>query len=444
VLFNSAIYIFLFLPSVVVVFFMLNRLHKVVLAQFWLVLASLFFYGYWNPSYLALITISVLVNFLLGLGLQNCVRGLHVTESTRRYAGLLLWFGVALNLMLIGYFKYADFFITNIDVLSGAEFPLLHLLLPLAISFFTFQQIAYLVDSYQGKVEERNLLRYSLFVTFFPQLIAGPIVHHSEMMGQFKSLRTKVPNWKHIFIGCVIFSLGLFKKVAIADTFSTWADPGFAVVEAPGFFTAWGTSLSYYFQLYFDFSGYTDMAIGAALLMNIHLPGNFESPYKARGIREFWQCWHMTLSRWLKQYLYIPLGGNHGSSAKVLINLLLTFVLGGLWHGAAWTFVLWGLLHGIALLVQRVWQRSKFSMPGPVAWLLTFLFINFSWVVFRAQSLETTGMLWKAMLDVSSIHVQTAPYLSAWTFVAAALALLVVTPGTEHNADQNDVCWMAR
>ncbi len=433
-LFNSPVYIFLFLPPVVVVYFLLNRQRWVVAARIWLVGASLFFYGYWNPAYLLLIVSSIAVNFLIGLKLQNMARDAQQSTGLGSQSKALLWLGIAFNLGLIGYYKYADFFIVNLNALSGAQIPLLQLLLPLAISFFTFQQIAYLVDCYEAKVSERDILRYSLFVTFFPQLIAGPIVHHQEMMPQFKSLRAKLAHWKHILTGCMIFSLGLFKKVAIADTFATWADPGFALVGNIDFFTAWGTSLSYSFQLYYDFSGYSDMAIGAALMMNIHLPSNFESPYKARGIQQFWRCWHMTLSRWLKAYLYIPLGGNQGSSARTHRNLLATFVLGGLWHGAGWTFLAWGLLHGLALIVQRLWRDTGCRLPGVLAWLVTFLFLNASWVVFRAESLESAQRLLSALVDLPGAlqalqiqHLQAAPFLSAWTGLACGLALVAVT-----------------
>ncbi|MGB6019807.1 MAG: MBOAT family O-acyltransferase, partial [Sulfurimonadaceae bacterium] len=267
-----------------------------------------------------------------------------------------------------------------------------------AISFFTFQQIAYLVDSYRGETAEYDFLNYALFVTFFPQLIAGPIVHHAEMMPQFASKWNLVKNYKNIATGLFIFSIGLFKKVVIADTFAKWATAGFDHAETLNLLEAWATSLSYTFQLYFDFSGYTDMAIGAALLFNIKLPINFNSPYKALDIQDFWRRWHITLSRFLRDYIYIPLGGNRKGSFRTYNNLLATFILGGIWHGAGWTFVFWGLLHGMALVVHRFWKSIGFTMPNILAWFITFNFINIAWVFFRAREWDDaikvlTGMV---------------------------------------------------
>jgi len=297
----------------------------------------------------------------------------------------LLISGIAFNLLLLGYFKYMDFFILNTNRVLNTEIPLMDLALPLAISFYTFQQIAYLVDSYRNETKEYDFLNYAVFVTFFPQLIAGPIVHHAEMMPQFARLKNKVKNYYNIALGLFIFSIGLFKKVIIADTFASWATEGFDVAEKLNMLEAWVTSLSYTFQLYFDFSGYTDMAIGIALLFNIKLPMNFFSPYKARNIQDFWKRWHITLSRFLKDYIYIPLGGNRKTSMRTYGNLFATFVLGGIWHGAGWTFVFWGMLHGGALVLHRLWSKLGFKMYGFLAWFMTFNFINIAWIFFRAN-----------------------------------------------------------
>ena len=259
------------------------------------------------------------------------------------------------------------------------------------------------MDSYRGETREYDFLNYALFVTFFPQLIAGPIVHHAEMMPQFASKWNAVKNYRHIATGLFIFSLGLFKKVAIADTFAQWATAGFDTAPVLTFFEAWATSLSYTFQLYFDFSGYTDMAIGAALLFNIKLPFNFNSPYKALDVQDFWRRWHITLSRFLRDYIYIPLGGNRGGSSRTYTNLLITFLLGGIWHGAGWTFVFWGLLHGVALVAHRFWNRAGFAMPTLLAWFTTFLFINTSWVFFRAVEWHDAIKVLKGMLGLSGV-----------------------------------------
>ncbi len=379
-LFNSYEFIFLFLPITFFIYFYLNKQHLTELSKGFLVFASLFFYSWWNVAYLPLILVSMLFNYSLGGQLARY-------EQKRRCCSKrnLLSVGIVANLALLGYFKYSDFFIENFNLLTGGSLSLLHLALPLAISFYTFQQIAYLVDSYRSETKEYDFLNYAVFVTFFPQLIAGPIVHHKEMMPQFATLRNKVINYHNIALGLFIFSMGLFKKVAIADTFAIWATEGFDVATKLEMIEAWATSLSYTFQLYFDFSGYTDMAIGLALLFNITLPINFNSPYKALSIQSFWRRWHITLSRFLKDYLYIPLGGNRKGELRTYLNLFATFLLGGIWHGAGWTFVFWGALHGIALMVHRAWQKLGITLPALLAWFITFNFVNIAWVFFRAK-----------------------------------------------------------
>ena len=321
----------------------------------------------------------MLLNYVVGVSLSKD------NEHTKVSKKSLLTFGVIANVALLGYFKYADFLIENINLTTNGHIPLLHLALPLAISFFTFQQIAYLVDSYRGETKEYDFLNYANFVTFFPQLIAGPIVHHAEMMPQFAKTKNKVKNYNNIALGLFIFSIGLFKKVVIADSFAVWATAGFDTAATLSFFEAWATSLSYTFQLYFDFSGYTDMAIGAALLFNIKLPINFNSPYKAISIQDFWRRWHITLSRFLRDYVYIPLGGNRKSNFRTYTNLMGTFIIGGIWHGAGWTFVFWGFLHGLALVIQRAWNQLGFKLWTWLAWLITFNFVNIAWVFFRAE-----------------------------------------------------------
>jgi len=390
-LFNSYIFIFAFLPITFFIYFYLNSKRLTEASKGFLVFASLFFYSWWNIVYLPIILLSMLFNYLIGVSLS---KDKEYIVSKR----VFLIFGVTANIILLGYFKYADFLINNVNFVIGSHIPLLHLALPLAISFFTFQQIAYLVDSYRGETKEYNFLNYANFLTFFPQLIAGPIVHHTEMMPQFAQNRNKVKNYKNIVIGLFIFSIGLFKKVIIADTFATWAKEGFDIAENLNFFDAWVTSLSYTFQLYFDFSGYTDMAIGAALLFNIKLPINFNSPYKAISIQDFWRRWHMTLSRFLRDYIYIPLGGNRKSNFRTYNNLMATFIIGGIWHGAGWTFVFWGFLHGMAMVFQRIWQQLGLKMNHLLAWFLTFNFINITWVFFRAKEWDDAIKVLKGMM----------------------------------------------
>lgn len=399
VLFNSYIYIFLFLPIVLFGYFSLNRMRLILAAKAWLVFTSLFFYSYWNPVYLPIILGSMLVNYGIGTALSR--QGATVIKEPKVTRKAILVLGVLMNLGLLGYFKYVDFFITTLNSVAGSDYTLLHLVLPLAISFFTFQQIAYLVDSYRSETQEYDFLNYCLFVSFFPQLIAGPIVHHKEMMPQFARLKNCLVNYRNLSAGLLVFSLGLFKKVVIADSLAVWAAAGFDQAQTLGFFEAWFTSLSYTFQLYYDFSGYTDMAIGSALMFNIHLPLNFNSPYKALNIQDFWRRWHMTLSRWLRDYLYVSLGGNRRGNKRTYVNLFLTFLLGGLWHGAGWTFVLWGAMHGAGTAVHKYWQSLGLRMSRRLSWCVTFLFVHCAWVFFRATSFDDARKVFKGMFGFS-------------------------------------------
>ena len=400
-LFNSYEFIFAFLPLTFFVYFWLNSTGKQTAGKVFLVAASLFFYSWWNVLYLPLIVGSILFNYFVGLRLCSDSNA----EPENRKGKILLAFSIAANLSLLGYFKYADFFIENVNSFAGADISVLNLALPLAISFFTFQQIAYLVDCYRNEVKDRDFINYAVFVCFFPQLIAGPIVHNREMMPQFSNIENKVLVYRNISIGIFVFSIGLFKKVVIADTFSTWATTGFDISSTLQFIEAWVTSLSYTFQLYFDFSGYTDMAVGIALLFNIKLPKNFYSPYKATNIQDFWRRWHITLSRFLRDYLYIPLGGNRLGEIRTYTNLMTTFILGGLWHGAGWTFVFWGLMHGVALAIHRAWSKIGIKLWSWLGWLLTFNFVVIAWVFFRAKEWADAIKVLKGMFGFNGVRL---------------------------------------
>nr|WP_314118544.1 MBOAT family protein [uncultured Campylobacter sp.] len=395
-LFNSYEFIFAFLPITFFIYFFLNKRRLSELSKGFLVASSLFFYAWWNIAYLPIILCSMIFNYCFGMELNK--------SDVKISKKAILIVAIAANLALLGYFKYSDFLIDNLNFAFNLHIHSLNLLLPLAISFFTFQQIAYLVDSYSGgSTKEYSFLNYCLFVTFFPQLIAGPIVHHKEVMPQFGNLKNKVPNYKNIALGIFVFSLGLFKKVLIADTFAVWASNGFDKAEILSLIEAWVTSLSYTFQLYFDFSGYCDMAIGAALLFNIKLPINFNSPYKAGNIQDFWRRWHITLSRFLRDYVYIPLGGNRKGRARTYLNLMLTFIIGGIWHGAGWTFIFWGFLHGLALMIHRFWHNLGFRMNKALAWFITFNFVNIAWVFFRAKDWSDAIKVLKGMCGMSGV-----------------------------------------
>jgi D-alanyl-lipoteichoic acid acyltransferase DltB (MBOAT superfamily) len=391
-LFNSFEFILAFLPTTVVVYFILNAQTKYTAAKISLLFACLFFYGWWNPNYILLILSSMIVNYFLGTQMPGSA-----------FKKELMVTGIVFNLGLLVYYKYVNFFIDNLNRLPQIDITLMQVILPLGISFFTFQQIAYLVDSYQGHTKEYNPISYGVFVSFFPQLIAGPIVHHQQMMPQFTDPSLNRVNYHNLSKGLFIFLMGLAKKVIIADSFGIIANKGYGAAEALSTTQAWVTSLAYSLQLYFDFSGYSAMAIGLGLFFNIQLPINFNSPYKSRNIQEFWRRWHITLSRFLKDYVYIPLGGNQKSESRTLYNLGFTFLLGGIWHGAGWTFVIWGLLHGFALIIYRLWSKNgSFSMPNIVAIPLTFIFVNITWVFFRAPSWGTASTLLERMFIPSS------------------------------------------
>ena len=414
-LFNSYAFIFLFLPTVLLGFHWIGKQgrHRVAIA--WLVGASLFFYGWWNPAYLGLILVSILFNYGVGVSLGAAPKAPHKKP--------ILILGVAANLGLLGYFKYANFFVDNLNQVAGSDVVLEQVILPLAISFFTFQQIAYLVDAWRGDTREYNFLHYCLFVTFFPQLIAGPIVHHKEMLPQFARNSVYHLRASNLAVGFTIFALGLFKKVVLADGVAFYATTVFDAAEAGTlltFFEAWGGALAYSFQLYFDFSGYSDMAIGLARMFGVRLPLNFNSPYKATSMIDFWKRWHITLSRFLKEYLYIPLGGNRKGEARRFINLMITMLLGGLWHGAGWTFILWGGLHGLYLVVNHGWvkvmcsisvggsaaKNRKRSKVGSVSgWAITMVAVIVAWVPFRAETIEGASRVLAGMFGVHGFSV---------------------------------------
>ncbi|MCW5604569.1 MAG: MBOAT family protein [Burkholderiales bacterium] len=403
-LFNSYAFIFLYLPVVLLVFFQLARINT-RLAAGWLAAASLFFYGWWNPIYVTLLVASILFNYTLGMAISRARAAGDLRRSKRR-----LVFAVTGDLLILGYFKYANFFLDNANALLGTSVFLDEIILPLGISFFTFTQIAFLVDAYQGRAEEYNLTHYALFVTWFPHLIAGPILHHREMMPQFARPATYRPQYDNLAAGLTVFVIGLFKKVILADGIAPYVGPLFGLPQAgvgPTFFEAWAGALAYALQLYFDFSGYCDMAIGLSLMFGVRLPLNFHSPYKSASISELWQRWHMTLSRFLREYLYVPLGGNRKSAARRYFSLITTMVLCGLWHGAGWNYVLFGTLHGFYLAVHQAWRTLRkrwFGRRRKATWwshsiavLLTFTAWLVGAAIFRSETAGDALVMLKAM-----------------------------------------------
>ncbi len=407
-LFNSLAFVFFYLPITLGGFFVLGRRSPLAAAA-WLTLASLFFYGWWNPAYVGLLAVSMVFNYGLGMRIVRARSASDVPLARR-----LLTLAIGLDLLLLGYYKYANFFVDNVNASLGMQFSLGAIVLPLGISFFTFTQIAFLVDAYQGKAREYSFIHYCLFVTYFPHLIAGPILHHAEMMPQFAQRLTYTPDYDKMAAGVTLFVLGLAKKVLIADEVGGYVAPFFDAARggAPlSFLEAWCGALAYTFQLYFDFSGYSDMAVGLSLMFGVRLPINFHSPYKAVNIIDFWRRWHITLSRFLRDYLYVPLGGNRKGPARRYINLLVTMLLGGLWHGAGWTFVLWGLLHGVYLCVNHGWRalraalghdlRRSTALGRAAACVITFTAVVAGWVVFRADSVSTANVMLRGMAGLN-------------------------------------------
>ncbi|QID17164.1 MBOAT family protein [Nitrogeniibacter mangrovi] len=400
-LFTSAAFAFLFLPITVAGFFLLPQKWRPWGAS-WLFVASLFFYGYWMPSYVVLLLVSIVWNYLAGM---------RIAAAGGRTPGGRFWLilGVTVDLLLLAYFKYAAFLVNSVAAVSGLDLGPVQITLPIGISFFTFTQIAFLADAYQKGTREYAFSHYGLFVTYFPHLIAGPVLHHAQMMPQFRDASTYRLNTGNLVGGLAIFALGLFKKVVLADGVAPYADGVFNAVHhgaTPDLVEAWMGALAYTFQLYFDFSGYSDMAIGLSWMLNIRLPYNFDSPYKALSISDFWRRWHMSLSNFLRDYLYIPLGGNRKGPTRRYVNLFITMLLGGLWHGAAWTFVVWGGLHGLYLaidhafsaLMARIAPRwTRHVIYRLAAWALTFLSVVVAWVFFRAESFTSAFRILHAM-----------------------------------------------
>ncbi|WP_317205831.1 MBOAT family O-acyltransferase [Janthinobacterium sp.] len=458
-LFNSFTFIFLFLPLSAALYFALaRRSHSAAAAS--LALASLLFYGWWSVRYVPLLLASIGFNYWAGWRMGRAAPAIK-----RRWLVL----AVAANLLLLAYFKYADFLIAGVNALASARWPALHVILPIGISFFTFTQIAFLVDTYQGKVKECRFLHYLLFVTYFPHLIAGPVLHHKEMMPQFARAASYRPSARNLAVGLTIFAIGLAKKVLIADNLAGHANFLFDKGATPELLLAWGGVLAYAFQLYFDFSAYSDMAIGVSRLFGIRLPLNFNSPYKATNMIEFWRRWHMSLSRFLRDYLYVPLGGSRKGTPRRYLNLMLTMLLGGLWHGAGWNFVVWGALHGAYLSLNHAWiglaQRIGFPRQAR-AWAcvsgpLTFAAVCYAWVFFRAPDFARASQIVLGMSGGFGVALPKslaqqlgalAPLLEqwgvsfylgggtrflqtyAWVLLAAALSFLL--PNTQQIMDR--------
>ena len=397
-LFNSYIFILLFLPLCIGGYYIFNHFKKYFLGQLFLLGMSLWFYGYFNVSYLFIMLASVIINYIVYMMLNK----LKKTIPRK----LVLIMGILINLGMLIYFKYMDFFITNTNSIFHTQFNTLNIVLPLGISFFTFQQLSFVIDAYRREVPKYNFINYACFVTFFPQLVAGPIVTHDELVPQFADIKKKSINWENLTKGIYIFALGLAKKVLLADTFGNAVNWGYNHLTILDTTNSIIVVLAYTFQIYFDFSGYCDMAIGIGKMLNIDLPINFNSPYKALTITEFWSRWHMTLTRFFTKYIYIPLGGNRKGTNRTYINILIVFLLSGFWHGANWTFVFWGACHGIFSVITRKFKNFFEKMHPVLSWTITFIFINIMWIFFRVESFSKALSVLKkiAILDFGKIN----------------------------------------
>lgn len=409
-LFNSYVFLLAFLPTAVLGFYWIGR-YSARASLIWLLACSLFFYADWDPVYLPLLLFSIGFNFGIGAWLR------HIAERQDPRRWLVLGGGIAANLAMLGFFKYANFFVDNVNAATNAGWELAAIVLPLGISFYTFQQIAYLVDTARGEIRLKSFLDYATTVAFFPHLIAGPIILYREILPQFAARSVARFDHANFALGATFLAVGLAKKVLIADWMAVYATPVFAAANdgvAPTLTEAWGGALAYTLQLYFDFSGYSDMAIGLGLMFNIRLPINFNSPYKAVNIIDFWRRWHITLSYFLRHYLYIPLGGSRRGRPRQHFNIVLTMLLAGLWHGAGWTFVLWGLFHGLLLSINHLWRsiRAAVGVPAasvPSGWGLwtgravTLLAVVVGWVVFRAESLDAAGLVLRGMAGMNGV-----------------------------------------
>jgi len=390
-LFSSQIFILVFLPIVVVLYYKIN---KQILRIRLLIIASFIFYGYWDIRFLPLLFTSISLNWAIAY--------FYIRNNKK----LLIYSGVILNLLLIGVFKYLNFFTGIISEITNSNINEFNIILPLGISFFTFQQISYLVDLKRSQAKQYSFDEYLLYISFFPQLIAGPIVRHNQIIYQFSISPIRSDMHENISRGIILFTLGLLKKVFLADEFASLADAGFDAAsgtEGISSAFAWFSVMSYTLQIYFDFSAYSDMAIGLGSIFGFKLPINFNNPYSSRNIQEFWRRWHITLSSFLRDYLYFPLGGSRRGQARYIVAIFVTMTLCGLWHGAGWSFVTWGIIHGIALIIFHYWSMLNLRLPGIFSWALTFLFVICGWVLFRAEDISLAGSMLNSMFVLNDM-----------------------------------------
>ncbi len=439
-LFNSYEFLLLFLPLTLSGIYLLTWGKQTKCTIWFAAFASLIFYASGEKYIVFILLESVIFNYLVGSAILQWQE-----KKNQRYANILLLIGITANLGLLGYFKYTNFFAANLENAFGWHLGIPPIALPIGISFYTFTQIGFLVDSWRGESHRYRISDYLLFVTYFPHLVAGPILNHKKIIPQFEQNRFGRPSAEALYKAAIFFSVGMFKKIIIADNLAGYVHIFFDHPDQLNIIESWMAALLYALQLYYDFSGYSEMAVGLSLLMNIEIPINFNSPYKSASIVEFWRRWHISLSLFLRDYIYIPLGGNRKGEARRYFNLVLTMFLGGLWHGAGWTFILWGTLHGCGLAINHMWQRFARPLPRVVALPFTFIFVIFGWVLFRSPNLHAAGQLFSAMLgghaipnifhgaDPSSLvhHVS-----SSLCWIALLLLWCFAAPNTQQFAEK--------
>lgn len=393
--FNSYVFVLLFLPSTISGYYILNYAKKFQLATFFLLAMSLWFYGYTNPYYLIFLVGSIIINYTFHFLFVSISGNTYFSKSVFRRS--LLCISLIINLGILFYFKYYNFFVDNINMLFRTNLSIRNLLIPLGISFITFQQIAFCIDSYRNEIHELHFSHYALFISFFPHTLSGPILMQEDFLPQFSQENRKKIDWNNFSMGIYMFAMGLGKKVLIADLFGKAVNTGYANLSSLNSTSALFITFAYTIQIYFDFSGYSDMAVGLAKLLNLDIPINFNSPYKSITIIDFWKRWHITLTRFFTKYLYIPLGGNRKGTRRTYINTLIVFLLSGFWHGSCWAFIFWGLLHGIFLVITKAFKPIFDRIPKILNWLITFLFVNTTWILFRTESFRSTLLVIKAI-----------------------------------------------
>lgn len=422
VLFNSYIFVLFFLPLVISGYFILNHFNLKKVAMTFVLSMSLWFYGYFNAHYLLIMLSSIIINF----GAYKLIKAKKESPKIKKAVMLL---AILINVSALFYFKYYDFFIENINGVFGTDLALKNILLPLGISFFTFQQISFVIDAYHDEIPDYDFINYACFVTYFPQLVAGPIVTHDELVPQFADDSKKKFNWDNFTKGLYAFILGLSKKVLIADMLGNVVNNGYANISQLDSFSALLVSISYTIQIYFDFSGYSDMAIGMGKMMNIEITQNFNSPYKALSINDFWKRWHITLTRFFTKYIYIPLGGNRKGKLRTYLNIMIVYLVSGIWHGANWTFIFWGVCHGIACVIHRTLKNVFDKIPKFINWILTFSFVNLMWIFFRADSIKDAfaviGKIFSFEFgNILSLDIANSIISSEWSFLISHIGIL--------------------